>query len=120
MTDKPNFGEGYDGGTGKTAPIVSATEIFDEAAHTITQQRGAVYGHPIVDFSRVATVKAILSDCPDPVIRHAMEMVAVKLCRLIETPDHVDSWIDIAGYARTACMVIDAKKEGRPDGQATS
>jgi hypothetical protein len=25
-------------------------------------------------------------------------MVAVKLCRLIETPDHEDSWIDICGY----------------------
>ena len=25
-------------------------------------------------------------------------MVAVKLCRLIETPDHADSWLDICGY----------------------
>ena len=26
-------------------------------------------------------------------------MIAVKLSRLIETPDHEDSWIDICGYA---------------------
>ena len=111
MTDKPNFV--------RTPNKGSATATFDDAGDT-TQKRGAIYGHPFVDFSRVAAIKAILSDCPDPAIRHAMEMIAVKLCRLIETPDHVDSWIDVAGYARTACMVIDAKKEGRPDGQATS
>jgi len=109
MTSKPNFGEGY-----ATAAVeTSATDAFDAAAQTVTQERGRVYGHPFVDFSRVATIKAVLSDCPDPAIRHALEMIAVKLCRLIENPHHVDSLVDIAGYARTACMVIDAKKEGR-------
>ena len=29
----------------------------------------------------------------------AMMMVAIKLARLIETPDHKDSAIDLAGYA---------------------
>jgi hypothetical protein len=26
-------------------------------------------------------------------------MIAVKMSRLIKTPEHEDSWVDIAGYA---------------------
>jgi len=85
-----------------------ATAAFDQMLEIVNVQRAGVYGHPYVDFARVATVKAVVSDCPDARLRHALEMIAVKMCRLVESPDHVDSWVDIAGYARTACMVIDA------------
>lgn len=34
-------------------------------------------------------------------------MVCVKLSRLVNTPNHVDSLTDIAGYAETAAMVAD-------------
>lgn len=29
----------------------------------------------------------------------AIMMALLKVCRLLETPDHPDSWADIAGYA---------------------
>lgn len=41
-------------------------------------------------------------------------MICVKLARLIHSPDHVDSLVDIAGYARCACMIIDRAKEREP------
>lgn len=80
---------------------------FDAEITTVTQRRGAVYGHPRVDFDRAARLKAVVAECEDPIARHALEMICVKMARLIETPDHLDSWVDIAGYARTGVMGTD-------------
>lgn len=90
---------------------MKATEEFDVQMMRVTQDRGDVYGPPEDDFRRVASMLQVLAECPDDVLRHPMAMIAVKLARLIHTPNHVDSWVDIAGYARTACMVIDARSE---------
>lgn len=86
---------------------MSATEQFDAAIAKVTQERGAVYGHPADDFAKVATMAGAIKDCPDPLVKHALYMVLVKVARLAKTPDHVDSWIDIAGYARTGVMIVD-------------
>lgn len=80
---------------------------FDAEITTVTQRRGAIYGHPRVDFDRAARLKAVVAECADPIARHALEMIAVKMARLITTPDHLDSWVDIAGYARTGVMGTD-------------
>lgn len=88
-------------------PAGPLTQEFDRAIAKINQARGAVYGHPADDFARANALKAPLADCRDPLVRHALEMIAVKIARLIETPDHLDSFIDIAGYARTAVMCLD-------------
>ena len=87
---------------------------MDEAA-ALTAERGSVYGHPQDDFSRVAHMTTPLAGCRDPILRHVLYMIIVKICRLITTPDHQDSWLDIVGYARTAAMVLD--KRGEPDGK---
>jgi len=41
----------------------------------------------------------VLAECPDEKARHALYEICVKVCRLIESPDHKDSWDDISGYA---------------------
>jgi hypothetical protein len=81
------------------------TKIFDEKIQSITNERGGVYGHPADDFARVNLIKEAVRECPDPEVRHALEMIGVKLARLVETPDHLDSAVDIAGYARTIVMI---------------
>lgn len=80
---------------------------FDKEVADIYQRRGAVYGDPRVDFDRVARLKGIVAECRDDRARHVLEMLCVKISRLIETPDHLDSWVDIAGYARTGVRVTD-------------
>lgn len=99
------------GGEPPEQVTVSATSTFDAAATTLVDGRGSVYGHPYASFARMATMKSVVADCPDPRLRHVLDMIVVKMGRIIETPDHVDSWVDIAGYARTACMVIDGEPE---------
>lgn len=82
---------------------------FDTVTKTVVDERGAVYAHPSIDFDRAARLKAVVAECEDPLARHALEMLCVKMARLINTPDHLDSWVDIAGYARTGVMVTDPK-----------
>jgi hypothetical protein len=80
-----------------------------DAAGALIAERGRVYGHPQEDFERVAAMTAPLADCQDAVLRHVLYMIIVKICRLIVTPTHEDSWLDIVGYARTAAMVVDRR-----------
>lgn len=87
------------------------TKEFDLALKGVIQERGAIYGHPLDNFQRVAMMKMVVKDCSDPIVRHVLEMICVKVCRLVETPDHLDSLIDIAGYTRTVCMAIDKRNE---------
>lgn len=89
---------------------MSATEQFDAAIGKVTQERGAVYGHPADDFAKVAQMAEGIRFCKDPRIKHALYMILVKVARLAETPDHVDSIVDIAGYARTIAMIVDRGK----------
>jgi hypothetical protein len=84
-------------------------EKFDAAMQKVTDDRGDVYGHPLDDFARVSKVKEAVATCQDDEVRHCLEMIGVKLARLTETPDHMDSVIDIGGYARCIAMILDER-----------
>jgi len=86
-------------------------EEFDAAIRTITDERGKVYGHPKEDFERAQALINQVELCRHPGVRHVLMMICVKLSRLVQTPDHLDSLVDIVGYCRTAVMVLDKEKE---------
>ena len=79
--------------------------VLDEAKRLVQGNRGASYGHPIEDFSRTALIwQAILGVevTPEQV---ALCMIGVKLSRLVQSANHHDSQVDIAGYVLTYSMV---------------
>ena len=86
-----------------------------DISKTLTEERGAVYGHPLDDFRRNAAAYEALDECKDVEVRHALSMVWVNVCRLVETPDHQDSIDDIKGYAETINM-IHAERVRRGEG----
>jgi hypothetical protein len=92
-------------------PLADRCRTFDAAVLSITQERAKDYGHPIDAFAIAEAIKEAVSLCPDAAVRHALEMIGVKMARLCHTPDHVDSLIDIAGYARTIAMIHDGREE---------
>lgn len=77
------------------------TPSFFDKVKAVTEERGKSYGSPKTGFQRAALLKAVVGDCKDPLARHVLEMLCVKIARLIETPSHADSWLDVAGYAWT-------------------
>ena len=75
------------------------------AAEAAVKDREGSYGSPQENFERMAKLWNVIlaamlgKEHEISATDVAMMMVAVKLARLIETPDHDDSAIDLAGYA---------------------
>ena len=92
-----------------TAEVAESLTAEVANVSDVVRQRGWVYGHPADDFRRVSQIEQVLMECQDPELRHVLLMIAVKMARLVQTPEHRDSWIDIAGYVTTAAMVIDRR-----------
>lgn len=105
--------------------------IAGEAYDLVHGDRAESYGHPRFDFSVISTVwTGLLRDLMkdgaeiDP-YRVAILMSALKLCRLVKSPDHHDSRVDTIGYMLTMER-LDEPEEGYdtdsefkvgPDGQ---
>lgn len=82
--------------------------ILDEAKELTNGDRQNVYGHPAEDFAKIATMsQPILDSKIDPRLKHALYMVQVKIARLLNTPYHHDSIVDLAGYANTYAMILE-------------
>lgn len=82
--------------------------ILDEAKRLTSEDRQEVYGHPIDDFTKVARLVApIMESDIDPRLKHALYMIQVKIARLLNTPNHIDSIVDIAGYVKTYHLVLE-------------
>lgn len=84
-------------------------EILDEAKELINGPRSRDYGDAWENHSRVAAMwSVILGKDVDPKQVYLC-LLALKMCRLIQTPDHKDSAIDICGYGALL-------GEGKPKG----
>ena len=73
-------------------------EILKEAEHLTHGNRNSNYGEPLVNHQRIADIWSVILGVkvrPDQV---ALCMVGVKIARLVETPQHTDSFIDGAAY----------------------
>jgi hypothetical protein len=78
------------------------------AAKKVDGENEKLYGHPADDFKRVTEAAAAIGVNPlNGPGHHALYMMLVKIARLVNTPDHFDSVVDIAGYARTYERVLD-------------
>lgn len=74
--------------------------ILDEAKSLITGDRAQTYGDAHNTHARIGKMWGAILDtediAPDLV---ALMMGCVKIARAARTPEHKDSWIDLAGYA---------------------
>jgi hypothetical protein len=73
----------------------------------LATERGARYGHPTDNFARIWHLWQPILDAPnlESEQRVGLMMIALKLARLIQTPDDQDSIDDIVGYAATLQML---------------
>lgn len=90
-------------------------DMLRKAADTITERQKA-YGPPDKNFANIARlwtgwlvsrygqVATLALDGTDVAVMNNLQ----KIARLAETPDHEDSWIDVAGYAACGMQVNSA------------
>jgi hypothetical protein len=74
-----------------------------------------VYGDPADTYRRISALRTVVDECKDPELREIIGMLATKIARLVQTPDHLDSWVDVAGYARCGAMLLDARARAASD-----
>ena len=94
----------------RTREAVKQKTILEAAQEIVHGPRRQAYGHPTPNHQRIADLwngflagrKDASADLtPTEVV---LMMLLLKIARLQETPQHADSWQDIAGYA--ACGAI--------------
>ena len=95
---------------------MSETSVLLEAQEAVFGERAKTYGHPKENFKRIADLWNAYFVAqypgfgpPAPVLEPvdvAQMMILMKMARLVETPNHRDSWVDIAGYAETGARVL--------------
>lgn len=88
----------------KFSIVESEESILETAESLVKGERGKNYGHPMVDFSRIAKLWGALKDVHFTPSDVAKFMIAVKLSRETNRPKK-DNRIDIAGYALTLDMI---------------
>jgi hypothetical protein len=84
-------------------------ELLQKTADVV-KERGEKYGSMLDNHIRIARLWSVLLDTEVTPEQVALCMIAVKQARLMETPDHDDSWQDILGYALVGYECADAKK----------
>lgn len=68
-------------------------------------QRGETYGDPTDSMRHHAEFFSRVLGQEVPPERAAMLLAALKLSRLSYDPEHLDSWMDLAGYALIGAML---------------
>ena len=73
-------------------------QILKKAEQTINGKRAEEYGDAYENHQRIANLWKVILDTDITPEQVYQCMIAVKLSRLIVSPTHEDSWLDICGY----------------------
>lgn len=73
-------------------------DILKKAEQAVNQ-RGENYGSPEQNFERIAQLWSSYADHEFQIEDVGVMMMLVKVARLMQSPHHEDSWVDIAGYS---------------------
>lgn len=90
-------------GHGSEQQATMRQKILHEAEICVMKNRNSVYGSPEDNFKNTADLinaqfshKLKENFSPSDV---AILMICLKMARLKTTPSHLDTWVDVAGYA---------------------
>ena len=85
-------------------------EILAEADRLTHGDRNKYYGSPLTNHERIAGLWSIWLETEITPAQAAMCLALVKVARLIETPDHLDSFIDGAAYFSIAGEIANRER----------
>jgi len=78
------------------------TKILEDASRLISGDREAAYGAPAENFERVAAGWRVILGADVTPSQVALCLAWLKTARLVNTPTHEDSFVDMAAYAALA------------------
>lgn len=78
---------------------MNRAEILAAAADCVTRDRAATHGQAEDNLGRIAALWSVDLGVPIGAADVARLMVLMKVARARGNPGHLDSWVDIAGYA---------------------
>lgn len=91
---------------------MNRTEILETANDYITNDRAQTHGQDAENsFGRIAAYWSAHLDCPISAADVCTMMALLKLARIAGNPKHLDSWIDVAGYAALGGEIAAGEKE---------
>lgn len=83
-------------------------ELLEQAAKITNGERQEHYGTPENNFARIAELwNAYTGTAQFSAYDVAAMMILLKTARIASDPKHLDSWIDIAGYASCGGEIVD-------------
>ncbi len=82
-------------------PAISSEQLLKQAA-AVVRDRRRIYGEPMDLFEHVATRWSLTLGAKVSPAQVVICLIDLKLARLARDPKHLDSQIDVAGYA--ACL----------------
>jgi hypothetical protein len=83
------------------------TRVLEEASRLIDGERSKVYGDPRVNHDRIARLFSVVLGIEVTASTACLLMACVKIARLVQTPDHLDSLVDLAAYAALAAECLE-------------
>ena len=91
----------------KNEELLGRDAALAEAGNLISGSRHADYGSAQVNFRRIADGWSVIFGQQVTLAQVALAMDWVKTARLIQTPDHHDSWVDKLGYSALGAELLD-------------
>ena len=74
-------------------------KLLETAAKIVKGDRQKNYGTPEDNFGRIADLWGTFLNKNITASDVAAMMILMKVARIMHDPSHMDSWVDIAGYA---------------------
>ena len=88
-------------------PATLRRQLLEKAADTVDGDRDVEYGGPEDSFATIAAIWSTMMGHEYSAGDVALMMAGLKLARLANTRgEHMDSWVDLAGYAGCGYEVI--------------
>lgn len=75
------------------------SSVLTEANSIVNGARANTYGGPEDSFNTIAALWSAYTSCSYTATDVAVMLALLKVARLKNSPNHRDSWVDLAGYA---------------------
>jgi hypothetical protein len=89
---------------------MQANDVLNEA-HDILLQRENKYGEFHITSYRTASLQTLIHEERRTPEQWCLDMVATKLARIYQSPNHLDNYIDAICYLAEAAALVKTSKE---------